>query len=55
MTDVESSYGPVNYMYKTSTPKYRTDLALLMHSTVSAYRQDRPYLPCYYNEHLQPT
>ena len=25
---------------------YHTDPALLMHSTVSAYSQDRPYLPC---------
>ena len=31
---------------KTSTPTYHTDPALLMHSTVSAYRQGRPYLSC---------
>ena len=30
----------------TETPTYHTDPALLMHSTVSAYRPNRPYLPC---------
>jgi len=30
----------------TSNPTYHTDPALLMHCTVSAYSQDRPYLPC---------
>ena len=42
---ISAMFSPIKFHSITSTPTYHTDPALLMHSTVSAYSQDRPYLP----------
>ena len=40
----QSCPSAIKFYNMTWTPTYHTDPTLLMHSTVSPYRQDRPYI-----------